>query len=123
MKREDIKANIKKKFGTLSKFSRITGYNRYDLQILFAVKNPLPMELAKVNDLCRKTKAVSSDGELTPRLIKSIKSKLDDMGGLRQFCIDNPRFPEVSVYQIVDGNRRRISKQVKELCKVLNVKL
>lgn len=123
MKQENIKKSIKKKFGTLSKFCKLSGYDRMKLQILLAVRHPELMELSHVSDLCRKTKLKALEGDITPKIVNALKSKLEVFGGVRLFCSKYPEFAEPSVYQILDGNRVRLSKKVKKLCKVLEVKI
>lgn len=123
MTQESVKQFIKEKFGTMSKFSRRSKYDRQKLQILFAVKYPEQSELEKVHKLAEKTEVGTAKDEISPKILKRIEKVIEKAGGIRKFCEDHPEFPEPSVYQILDGSRTKISKKVKALCKVLGVKL
>ncbi len=123
MKQERVKQSIKKKFGTLSKFCRITGYDRMKLQILFAVKHPEPMELARVSELALRTKVKVSNTEISPKILKALNQNIKEWADIVDFCVDHPQFKYVSVHQILSGKRKKLSKNVKALCEVLNVQL
>ncbi len=117
MTKEILHQDIINKFGTLSKFARLSGYPRYDLQKLFARKEVYDEELRVISALCSRTKDKAEDSEITPENIKHLSKALKKAGGVIKFCRDNPQFNEQSVFQILSGKRKRKTAMVWELLK------
>lgn len=123
MTQRQLKKKIQKKFGTMSKFATLSGYDRTKLQILINQAKPSKKEMEAVSALVDETKVKGAPGDITSELKQAIKDALMEYGGVVKFIGDHDQFNRISVYQILDGRRTRISKKVKELCKILNVKI
>lgn len=110
-----FKKKVKTKFGSLSNFARAANRKRYDLQILLAKKH-----IAKEDEESLERDFEKYDGDpvgnvITEDQLNELKSKINDAGGVYQFCKDNPDFSQRQVYEVVNGNRTRLSKLVKKL--------
>lgn len=115
MTKEILRKQIVTKFGTLSRFSRLSGYDRYELQKIFArSQNDIDL-LRQISQLCSRTKDKSSEDDITEGQILKLSKALKKAGGVIKFSRENPGFPEKSVYQILSGRRKRITAKVKEL--------
>lgn len=121
MTKERLKKEIIRKFKKLSKFCELSGYDRYELQMVFSRKSLDTDEIAKISHLVEVTEAIPLKTDLTEDKINSLLMALNEAGGVSVFCRKNPQFSEVSVYQIVSGRRKRITPIVQALFKSLNV--
>ncbi len=115
MTKESIHKEIIKKFGSMSKFARLSGLDRYELQKVFARKVNDEETLCKIEGKIRRTANKSDKNEITVRQIDSLRKALKTAGGVIEFSKANPQFPEKSVYQILSGRRKRMTKKVQEL--------
>jgi hypothetical protein len=115
MNKEQLQAKIKEKYGSMSKFAKLAKLDRYNLQKLFARKVVTPEDLAIISSLVEDTENKPTKGEITPAQIKALSKALKQAGGVIQFVKRNKRFSEVSLYQILDGRRKRITPMVKKL--------
>jgi hypothetical protein len=110
-----FKKKVKTKFGSLSNFARASNRKRMDLQILLAKKQiPREDEEKLESDFAR------YDGDpvgnvISEEQLKQLNKKINDAGGVYQFCKNNPDFSQRQVYEVVGGNRMRLSKLVKKL--------
>lgn len=113
--KDSIHQRIVDKFGSLSKFSRLSGYDRYELQKVFARKFNDQATLREIARLVKATANKSDSNEITEVQISKLSKALKKAGGVIQFSRDNPQFPEKSVYQILSGMRKRRTAKVMEL--------
>lgn len=123
-----IRKSIKAKFGSLSKFAALTKTDRYDLQKFFAAaqKKMTPereQRLFTIESVIAMTKVESLPNELTKDLRKKIEDAIEDYGGVIHFCNENPQFNKTSVFHIIQGRRKKITKQVNELIQTLKINL
>lgn len=116
---EKLKAEIKIKFGTMSKFARIVKIDRYELQKI--LKRDKAEEIKKINSLAKKKKYKPTGKELTDKQRAALKKAIDKKGGVLQFCRDNPQFSKDSVFQTINGTRKLMTDKKKELFEFLNI--
>lgn len=122
MKPEKVKQFIKKKFGTMSRFCRLAGYDRYELQKVLSLKNS-GMELAKIYDKAVKTKDTFGGNEITDELRNGLTEAINKkFGSVLAFCEAYPQFKAATIYQILDGKRKNITGIVQRMMEILNVK-
>lgn len=126
MTTKGIKAKIKKKFGSLTKFATLAKLDRYQLQKFFAAaeKNMTPERKAYILELdkiANATKVEATKYELSESIRQMISDKLHEMGGVKKFCTEHPGFSEVSIFQVINGTRKRITDKVQSLIKILNI--
>lgn len=110
-----FKNKCKKKFGSLSNFARVTKRKRMDLQILLA-KKQIPRE--DEESLERDFESYNGDpvgNVITSEQLECLKICIGEAGGVYQFCKNNPDFSQRQVYEVVSGNRMRLSRLVKKL--------
>lgn len=115
MNMNTLKANIRKKFGSMSNFARAAKINRYELQKQLASPSKHRKSLLKINRLATRLKAGISIGEIPVTKLKSLKTQIANSGGVVVFCFKNPNFNSRTVFQILQGRRKRMSPIVKEL--------
>lgn len=113
--KEKLHKEIITKFGTITKFAKLSGIDRYELQKIFARKTNPDKTLEKIAKAIDRTKVSPTEWELTPEQIKRLSEALDKAGGVIKFCRRHKRFPEKSVYQILQGRRKRMTRKVREL--------
>lgn len=119
---EAFKTKCKKKFGSLSNFARATKRKRYDLQILLA-KKIIPVDEAEQLESDYERFDGSPVGNvISEEQLALLKKKIEAAGGVYQFCKDNEDFSQRQVYEVVSGNRVRISRLVKKLFQHFRIK-
>lgn len=118
---EQLKSEIKSKFRTLSRFCKIAEIDRVEIQKFFqsARYKMTDEKQERINELYQLVKnypGVSyTEGEITAEMRLKMRNRIEKRGGMRKFIEDNPEFNLHSVYQIISGNRKKISKTVKKL--------
>lgn len=116
-----VKNRIKKKFGTMSNFARIAKIDRYDLQKRLAMvaydgtTKESRKILSEINNAAIRTKAPNRGAQIPPEKLKSLVGKIKKAGGVNAFCAENPQFSSRSVFQILQGRRRKMSPGVQAL--------
>jgi hypothetical protein len=122
MTKDKLHAQIKEKFGSLSRFAVLSKYPRMELQKYFSRKSDDDEQTIKISHLVERTAVKPTQTDITPEKIKSLHKALNEAGGVRQFCKKSKgRFAEKSVYQILDGRRKRITPKVQDLLTRLGV--
>lgn len=116
-----VKKKIKKKFGSMSNFARLAGYNRYDLQVRFASPAKHRKFIAQIDREASSLKAEKKDGAILPVKLELLKTALMSSGGVVAFCRDNSQFSDRTVFQILQGRRKRMSPVVEQLFKHFNL--
>jgi hypothetical protein len=101
-----LRRKIKKKFGSYHNFARIVGVE--------TLRGKTPMEIDRIASKLTKSGA----GGVIPRhKLEALKSKISGLPeGITEFC-QKEGFSEVSVYQIIQGRRKRMSPVVERLFK------
>lgn len=118
MTKEVLKDNIKTKFGTLSNFARLGGFDRYRLQIIFARgTTPADSELQKINTAYETLEPKETGDLIDPVKLAELAKRIDEYGGVYKFCQDHPKFKQAPVYALISGKRKRNSTLVKKLFK------
>lgn len=124
---KELTLNIKRKFGTISKFCRLSGVDRYETQKLFAASNKKMNEerqdlLQQLSKICSFTdKDGNTNKDLTPNLRKLIKAAIDEQGGVDTFVATNPEFSRTSIFQIIKGRRKFRTAKVNHLIDTLKI--
>lgn len=121
MKAQTVKAAIKKKFGTMTKFAKLSKTDRYELQKLFAREHPDVSELQRIMKLVRKTKVKPLDNEIPSDLLAKLRAELQDYGGVIKFTTDHDSFSKDSLFQILSGRRTRMTDKTKEIFNHFNL--
>lgn len=123
MTKDELKVQIKEKFGTLSNFSRLSGIDRMRLQIIFAKgTKPTVEDLTKIGVLYLELKPKETGDLIDPERLEVLKEKINKYGGAYKFCQDNPKFTENQVYPLIQGKRKRNSSAAKRLFKFFKIK-
>jgi len=113
MEKEELKQKIRDKFGTLSNFARCAGMDRYELQKQLVRPDLAAKEITRLHGICRSTKAKESD--IRVEQLETLKVKISGIGGVDVFCSEHPSFSRASVFQIISGRRKVMSKGVRKL--------
>lgn len=104
MTRHSLKQKIDQKFGSWHNFARIVG--------LETLKGKTPLEIDRIADgLSRR----GAGGSITPSKLKRLREAVNASGGVSAFCAANREFSEISVFQILQGRRKRLSPVVARL--------
>lgn len=123
-KAERIKQKIRKKFGTVSEFCRISGYDHYDVQKAFMPFYSKDAEFIKFLDemslRCEQIQYSPEDKALPKKKRELLKEAIDQYGGVWAFCV-NEGYKEVTVHQILQGTRKTMSRTVKKLLLHFNI--
>lgn len=116
MTKDALKEKIKKKFGTISNFSRVAGLDRYRLQIVFN-KNTKPTkeELEAIHQACKDNKAKETGDLIDPGKLEQLKARMTEYGGVYKFCKDYPNYQYDPIYKLISGKKKRNSDLVKRL--------
>jgi len=117
----EVKKRIKKKFGTMSNFARIAKIDRYDLQKKMAMvaydgsSNDNRKILSEINRIATGLKVPNRGAQIPPDKLELLISEIKKSGGVNKFCDANPKFSSRSVFQILQGRRRKMSPGVQAL--------
>lgn len=119
---------MKERFGSMTRFAKLAGLEYYDLQKLFSAsaKKMTPerkQEFKRLIEIAKTTEVEPLTTDLTPALRQLIGERLEEVGGVGQFCIDHPEFNQFSVWQILNGRRKTVSASVKKLLETLKIQL
>lgn len=127
MKTTTVKKEIKKRFGSMTKFAILIGVDRYELQKFFAAaeKNMTPERQARLKQLdalAKSTKDKPIATDLTPEICDVIKREIENkyQGGIPEFC-ERHDFANTSVHQIIKGYRKTITPGIKKMLSILEI--
>jgi len=127
MNANQIKARIKRKFGSLSQFARLSGMDRYELQKQFARRSGNAGFLAQVNAKAGATSAQGKGGAIGPEKLARLKQALNAFGGVDKFCLENEaqhgNYSRASIFQLLAGRRKRITPIIRELFAFFDIEL
>lgn len=116
MTKEKLKKAIKAKFGTITRFSKISGVPWERLNRMFTPKsNPRHQELSEIAFILDITENKRLSDEIPAKKLVALKRKIKRLGGVREFSRNNPEFPERSLVAILYGERKKLTPKVKEL--------
>lgn len=115
MSKAAVKNKIKRKFGSLTRFAKLAGVDRYDLQKDFARKTLTPKRAKELEKLVARTSDKRLANEFTPERLEALRAKIEAAGGAQKFCDEYRRFSYVSLIQILAGKRKLVSATVREL--------
>jgi len=126
---DQLTKKIKGKFGTISRFCRFAGIDRYELQILFTLirkrKNPSEEQrerLAELNRLVIDTREKQNDKDITFEIRHKAKKAIDnDYGGVQNFVFHHPEINEVNVYHLLQGRRKLRTKKINHILNILGI--
>jgi len=123
MTKEKLKKEIKKKFGTYSRFAKLANIDYYALKkdVLDAHK-PERQDLVVIEALMNSTNAPD---QFTDELRNSLQDALNDYGGVLIFCMANEKFTASTVFAILSGeieSYKRITPTIKQLLDHFNIK-
>jgi hypothetical protein len=121
MTKQQVHARIRKKFGTLTRFARLTRFDRYELQKIFARQAGDQDLLKKLNVLVETTEAQASAVDISDEQRNKLKEIFAEKS-VAEFCRENPKFKEDLIFQVMWGRRKRINQRVWELFTHLNIK-
>ncbi len=121
MSNAGVKNKIKRKFGSLTRFAKLAGIDRYELQKDFARKVLSPKRAKELDRLVTRTKDKSLGNEFTTERLKALRAKIEAAGGPAKFCEEYPKFSYVSLIQILAGKRKLVSATVRELFEHLQI--
>lgn len=116
-----LKERIKKKFNTISNFSRVTGADRYLLQKYFSSPEKYRAELRLME---KSLKNFPKPGKNTVPFdkIQKLTDAIMAEGGAYQFCKKNPPFRPQTIFQILQGKRKRVTPMMAALFERFNIK-
>lgn len=123
-----VTADIKAKFGSIARFADLAELDYEGLRKTFArfrkgmnkEKEKELKNIMKLHDITDPDQVESS--RISEEDIELIKIKITKLGGVDVFCEANEEFNRVSIYQILDGTRKRKTNMVKELLVKLKIK-
>lgn len=116
---EQLKKQIKKKFGKYSNFTRIVGMDRYEFQRDFLCKTQVPDQL--FNDIefaLQKFENSPKRPVLDSKTRSWIKKSIDELGGVITFCEDEG-FNRNTVFQYISGYYKVITPNMEKLIEVI----
>lgn len=122
MKADKVKQAIVKKFAKLSRFAEISGLDYYKLQKTLANKSTKKSELVELYELVKSTEQTETVDELSEYQKNELRKRLDDYGGVDKFSREN-EYSRDSIFQILNGRRKRITPKVVVLFNILKIKI
>lgn len=125
--KEWIKGKILEKYKSMSKFGRKAGIDRYDLQKMFARKELTDTESARLLTALGRTDDLPEANEITPAQVERLRNEINAMGGVHHFSkymLDEEKldFPVTSIYQVLDGRRKKMAGFPKRLFDYFEIK-
>lgn len=120
MTKDELKAEIKNKYGTISNFSRCSKIKRIYLQKFFARDTrPDPKEFDRLVKAVADT-PVKDTLAIDPVKLEALKVKIDKYGGPYKLSKDLG-YTTYPVYQIYNGKLKRESKLAKALFRYFGI--
>ncbi len=118
--KDKLKADIREKFRTMSRFARMAKIDRYELQKIFA-RTYNDKEVRKLQRLYHKIQPRAVNGEISEKQREALRLAIFMAGGVTAFVRENPEFSKVSIFQIMGGQRRLMTKNVEKLFQKLKI--
>ena len=120
MTAKELKSSIQEKFGSLSRFARITGEDRYEMQKNLDRVIPDQKELNRLERLYSRTNDKATETELSEKVRKAIASAIDEVG-VSDFCDMHPGFNKRYLYRVMNGDIKKKTLNILELLKILEI--
>lgn len=121
-----IKGKIKEKFGSMSVFARKAGIDRYELQKMFARKELTDLQTANLITALARTDDLPEADQITPEQVERLRNEIMCMGGVHSFSefakTEGHDFPVTSIYQVLDGKRKKMAGLAKRLFEYFEIK-
>jgi len=126
MTHAELKQKIITKFGSIRRFAAIKKLSHYEVR-KFLIRRDNNLTETKQNEIDDFEKIVdrtranqTPPNEISKTDRTAIRRVIDlGFGNVRNFCKEYPEFQVVTVYQILDGTRKRKTKIVTELINTL----
>ena len=126
MNHKELKQKIVDKFGSVGRFVRVAELDKNSVRAILArsdnnINDKKKRELDDFLKIVKRTSAskvapdeISEDDRAAINLII-----VNQFGDVQNFCYKNPQFSTTTVYQIIDGLRKRKTEIVQNLMDVL----
>lgn len=121
-----LKKEIDRKYGGLSRFGRLSGLNRYEVQKILVRKYPTLADLQMIKKAILNTPANGHDPEaVTKELVARLNEAIKRHGGVQSFCRLFPEYQphDGTIYSTLRGERKIITPFFRSLCETLKVKI
>jgi hypothetical protein len=122
----ELQKGIQEKFGTLTRFCKLTKRDVYELNKLLRLKRtPENLELLKVvYDDAKKTENKPVLNEVTPEIISKIRGKIySNFENVKDFCEKHPEYINTWISSLFNGGIVKLTPKVKKLITILEVEL
>jgi hypothetical protein len=103
MTRDTVKTEIIKAFGSYSEFCRLGDVNRYEFQKYVAAKKVMKHDTARYAAILATLKQKQPTLTKLPQKLESLKKAINALGGVQEFCRQNPVFKPARVYGALQG--------------------
>lgn len=111
-----ILKRIKKKFGTYSRFCFFAKIDPYKFQRMREPSGCSRVSLARLQSLVQTVENGLMPDEITEEKRMLLKSKIkSEYGNIYRFCQQNPQFSLATVFSILQGHRKKMVGNTKEL--------
>lgn len=104
MTKVTLRQKVNRKFGSWHNFARLVG--------LDLLKGKTPQEIDRIVDALPRSPGA---GALTKAKIEGLRRALNEAGGVAAFCEANQEYSESSLWQILQGRRKRMSPVIVRL--------
>lgn len=124
--RDELKKGILSKFGTISRFCRLTKRQTMDFNNLLLARDlgHIRLELEKVYKEAKSLDRGLVEGELTEQNREYLKNSIyNQHKNISAFCKKNTEFTASWICNVLYGKTAKKTPKVKRLASVLNVKL
>lgn len=128
MELKELNKRIKDKFGTISSFCRVSGEDPYHIQKLFSSERKKTdrtkdnsQEMARLGLLVKDCTPTKDKTKISPELKAKIGDAITARGGVLKFIAEYPQFSKITIYQILDGHRKRRTTLVDNVIKFLEI--
>lgn len=114
MTRLEARAEIFKKYKTISRFARLADIDRYELQKILGTDSTFELHMKRIIVLIKRTPVKITSNEVDPKKMARVKRMIAEQGGMAEFCRVN-EFNYHTVRQILQGRRKLMSPVVTRL--------
>lgn len=121
MTKKQLKREIKKKFGSITKFSKLSKIDRYVLQLFFATPKPDSGLTESFYEAVKNTENTFLCTEISDQQREQMRIKImEQYGSVYAFCKENKQFSRKSVYTVLN-KYKRVTPMVKEIFTTLGI--
>lgn len=94
-----LRKDIREKFGSYTTFATAISVDRYKLQQELLTPTKVEKEvIKKYSDLCNET---DSPVLMTGKILRTLKTKIEEYGGFRKFCTESELISEPELYRVM----------------------